>query len=468
MALACVATMLLVGASSVSAQVNSGSNGSDGVLNPTSNLVIDLADHPDGIYQYTSVNIPSGVTVTFIRNAANTPVVWLVQSDVVIDGTVELSGINSNGAESGIPGPGGFAGGNGGGGGADAGDGLGPGGGMGGTPSNNLGGNGSFSTIGDWLTGTYSVCLSQPKQAIPGEKYGNQFLVPLIGGSGGGGCYSPSTGGGGGGGALLIAANNTVSINGQVRALGGGQFTTKAKRYGGGGTGGAVRIVAHSISGVGTINCDGGKSAWNCGTSYDWPSKASSGFIRLDSLLNTFSGSVIGHVSRGYQPIILPPTEQEVVISITSIGGVSLSSSPNGNPQKPDLIIPGTIQNPVVVTLTCSNLPINSDITVECKPANGSATRVVGSNSQGTSQLSYATVQISIPRGAGTIQAKAVSGIVNQFASNSQNLDNLSIAQTGWLATGERFKAVEVTSTLGGGQSLVYISDSGQRYSLGN
>ena len=28
------------------AQVNSGSNGSDGALNPTGNLVIDMADHP--------------------------------------------------------------------------------------------------------------------------------------------------------------------------------------------------------------------------------------------------------------------------------------------------------------------------------------------------------------------------------------------------------------------------------------
>ena len=58
-----------------SAQVNSGSNGSDGELNPTSNLVIDMANRPDGIYHYTSVNIPSDVTVTFIPNAGNRPVV---------------------------------------------------------------------------------------------------------------------------------------------------------------------------------------------------------------------------------------------------------------------------------------------------------------------------------------------------------------------------------------------------------
>jgi len=57
------------------AQVNSGSDGHDGALNPTSDLVIDMADHPDGIYHYTSVNIPAGVTVSFIPNAGNKPVV---------------------------------------------------------------------------------------------------------------------------------------------------------------------------------------------------------------------------------------------------------------------------------------------------------------------------------------------------------------------------------------------------------
>ena len=55
-------SLLLIPAASF-AQINSGSNGSDGAFNPTSNVVIDMADHPDGIYQYTSVNIPAGVTV---------------------------------------------------------------------------------------------------------------------------------------------------------------------------------------------------------------------------------------------------------------------------------------------------------------------------------------------------------------------------------------------------------------------
>ena len=72
------------------AQVNSGSNGSDGAFNPTTNTNIDMADHPTGLYQYISVNIPTNVTVTFTPNANNTPVYWLAQSNVLINGVVTL------------------------------------------------------------------------------------------------------------------------------------------------------------------------------------------------------------------------------------------------------------------------------------------------------------------------------------------------------------------------------------------
>src|SRR5882724_4783315 len=79
------------------AQVNSGSNGSDGAFNPTTSTNIDMGDHPTGIYQYTSVNIPGGVTVTFTPNANNTPVVWLVQEDCTIKGVIDVSGQGANG-----------------------------------------------------------------------------------------------------------------------------------------------------------------------------------------------------------------------------------------------------------------------------------------------------------------------------------------------------------------------------------
>ncbi len=52
--------LLLLWCRAAQAQVNSGSNGSDGAFNPTTNIVINMADHPDGI------------TVTSLPNAGFT------------------------------------------------------------------------------------------------------------------------------------------------------------------------------------------------------------------------------------------------------------------------------------------------------------------------------------------------------------------------------------------------------------
>ena len=42
---------------SARAPVNSGSTGANGAFNPTTNTVINMADHPTGIYHYTSGTI---------------------------------------------------------------------------------------------------------------------------------------------------------------------------------------------------------------------------------------------------------------------------------------------------------------------------------------------------------------------------------------------------------------------------
>src|SRR5947208_68833 len=94
------------------AQVNSGSDGRDGALDLTGfggpPRVIYMIDHPDGIYRYTYVNISVGVTLTFVPNAKNTPVVWLVQSNCIIGGTVDVSGRSATNAVGAGGGPGGW------------------------------------------------------------------------------------------------------------------------------------------------------------------------------------------------------------------------------------------------------------------------------------------------------------------------------------------------------------------------
>src|SRR2546426_2754362 len=94
--------LLLLWTLPVSAQTfSSGSTGADGALAPTGNTTVPLP--PDGVLNFTTVNIPAGVTVTFAKNAANTPVTMLAAGDVTIAGSINISG--SVGVVGGSPSP---------------------------------------------------------------------------------------------------------------------------------------------------------------------------------------------------------------------------------------------------------------------------------------------------------------------------------------------------------------------------
>ncbi len=83
-----VFVLATLAAASAQAAFNSGSTGADGALNPTVNTEIQLP--PSGILNYTTVNIPAGVTVKFKKNAANTPVFILASGDVTIAGKIDI------------------------------------------------------------------------------------------------------------------------------------------------------------------------------------------------------------------------------------------------------------------------------------------------------------------------------------------------------------------------------------------
>src|SRR3989442_6413580 len=133
------------------AKYNSGSTGADGALNPSANLTLTLP--ASGVFNFTTVNIPGGVILRFTRNATNTPVTILAQGDVIIAGTMDVSG-SAGGAGSltgtllgpngGAGGPGGFDGGTGANGviSTTRGARLGPRGGSGGADSGSSGGGG--------------------------------------------------------------------------------------------------------------------------------------------------------------------------------------------------------------------------------------------------------------------------------------------------------------------------------------
>ncbi|WP_255989559.1 hypothetical protein [Chitinolyticbacter albus] len=294
---------------------DSGSSGADGAFNPTSNITLQLPE--SGILNYTTINIPAGVTVKFKRNTLNTPVQILASGDVSIDGVIDVSGDKAYkvGADTqypdfttdglpGLGGPGGFDGGRGGRvagalirahdwtgvetsyvpmyGGA----GQGPGGGGGGkawwTPDSSPDYMGPAGGAG----GSYAAPAMLPNfshvpnmglslryfNAAIGKVYGSSWLRVLLGGSGGGGGAGGNnivgSGGGGGGGALLIAASGKVTINGKVLANGGaggdiaganiGSNATYIGGWGGGGAGGAIRVVASQITGAGELAAKGG------------------------------------------------------------------------------------------------------------------------------------------------------------------------------------------------------------------
>lgn len=396
--------LLLVVAGNVHAQVNSGSDGHDGAFNPTTNTVVNMADHPDGIYHYTDVRIPKDVLVSFVPNANNSPVVWLVQSNCTIDyeGVVDLSGEFALSDAGGLGGPGGFRGGKRGTKDNPPTPGQGPGGGLA-SLTNCYGGNASYGRLGTRNTNCSSL------QPYPAQVYGNTCLIPLIGGSGGGGCFHQYSipdlregGGGGGGGAMMIAASGFIEVNGSIQSRGGS--TQRGIGGGGRGSGGAIRLAATAVIGHGTLDTSGG------GRNEDRGDAGGHGRVRIDSLDNRFVGTVIGESSFGFQPIIIPTAGQSAQLTVLSIGGVPVSSSPTGQLATPDAVLAAPQANPVPIVVRCLNIPLNTPITVSAKPMNGSPVSAVGYNNTGTFADSTATVSMNMPRGGGLIYATAATG----------------------------------------------------------
>lgn len=87
-----VALLLLAsGMSTAQGQVfDFGSDGTFGAIDITVDTTLDMP--PDGIFNATTINVASGATLKFNRNALNTPVYLLATGDITIDGTIDVSG----------------------------------------------------------------------------------------------------------------------------------------------------------------------------------------------------------------------------------------------------------------------------------------------------------------------------------------------------------------------------------------
>lgn len=334
-----------------------GSDGSDGALNVNQNTVIGLRlattgswDTPgsgNGVYdpekwavvfKYSSVNIASGRTVTFINNHADAPVVWLVQGCVTIAGTISVNGQgHQTGGVKPLPGPGGFRGGKGWQSALLPGAaGLGPGGG-GYRPGIYNGGAGSYATHG---TGT-----------DPGGTYGNARILPLIGGSGGAGAGDRNHSGGGGGGAILIASNGTIHSPGSITALG----SNSDGYYGGGGSGGAIRLIANAVTGYA-----GGLQA--VGTANGECHVGGNGRIRIEANSVDMSGTS----NPAYSPLVPLDNDTAVIwppagspeLRVTSIAGQPVPADPQSEFDPPGDVALST-DPPVNVDIEATGMPID-------------------------------------------------------------------------------------------------------------
>jgi hypothetical protein len=363
--LAGFALALALGASARAAIVVPGANGSDGALSIAQNTMIDLSLATQGawdsvspvpgrgvydpdkwavVFHYSSVNITAG-TLWFKNNATRAPVVWLVNGDVNITGAIELRTDENKGFQ---PGPGGFRTGhynNG----ADVG--FGPGGAL--QPAV----AGSYGSVG---------ANNQPNSI-----YGNERILPLIGGSGG--HIHP------GAGAILIAATGNITVNGGIHAE---AFN---------GSGGAIRLIADNLAGAGVI--------------YAYRRSSSGGDGRISFETNSTAASLqvapVPVAGPPPNPVQLWPSAAASSTRIVSIAGLPISTDPKASfnsaaDAAPD-ISPGV---PVDVIIETKNVATTSAVTLRVGPLSANASLVPATLVSGNA--STATWKATIPAPAGT------------------------------------------------------------------
>ena len=450
--------IVLVQPSRAQTSFNSGSTGADGAFSPAANQTLQIP--ASGVFHFTTVNVPAGVTITFTRNTLNTPVTILASGNVTIAGSFVVNGQpGASTGNGGAGGPGGFDGGLGGfglplySGNPGQGPGAGTAGKKGSQTYGHGGGGGSFNVVGS------SGSQESGAYGLAGPKYGTVTLLPLIGGSGGGGGGASTSArgasGGGGGGAILIASSGTITFSGSaaINALGGnGGSATGQTTFGmgGGGSGGAIRLIANTISGTATLNVSGGAGGSGC--YYGGCGGAGGlGYVRVEAYdysAFTASGTPNNISYTAPNPVSLPTVPQ---LRVASVAGVAAPTTPLGSFQGvPDVVVPATQANPVTVALEAANIPLGTVVQVTLTPASGTRTTVSSGGLAGTEAASTASASITLPSGMSVISAIAVCDLT--LASAKPMFIN-----------GERVNRIEVAAVYGAASEVTYVTQSGRR-----
>ncbi len=409
------------------------STGADGALNiaasdPPAVVVFDPLDfHVDGdtqnptldserdnVYHFTTITIGAGTTVRLTSEIlGSTPVRWYASGPVQIDGNIDLDGEDGHPGENSnynpakreirYAGAGGWRGGLGGAkNGGVAVNVQEPGQGPGGAPQMATGtGNSSASGAG------HSTAGNPGSNPSGGNRYGNAFLLPLLGGSGGAGSIavqgsSIGPGGGAGGGAFLLVSHESIILNGTISATGGagtgGSNTFQAGS--GGGSGGGIRLAAPRIDfgSAATLRARGGSGGDGN------PGRGSDGFIRVEAFSVSGDASSAPAYSHGIPGYLDVPVSSVPYAKLLTVNGESVPASPTGSVYSPDVELnTGTGVNVVAQT---AGIPENAAVDFIFTPESGPQVIVSGVVPAGTDPREV-TVNHAFQHGATMIHVRA-------------------------------------------------------------
>lgn len=305
-----------------------GGTGSDGAFNPSSDIKLDTSN---GAFNYTSVIIPSGVTVSA---TGDKPLEIYCTGDIKIEGKIDISGGNAVANTGGTGIAGGFDGGSGSTSSYNGEDGKGPGGGKGGRTSFSGGSGGGFGEVGQ--RGSPSAHLAG------GVAYGTPELTTLQGGSGGGAGpgysnYGRGSGGGAGGGAVRLQAAGTVEIKGDVVSDGGNGVLATGSFVcpGAGGSGGAILVQGDKLLISGRLSARGGFGSianYSGGASTTYDDQAPNGIsawgghgrIRLEAVHGNAGGNV--YITKGRESARNGDDSNTPLVGTCSIASLSLNA----------------------------------------------------------------------------------------------------------------------------------------------
>jgi hypothetical protein len=307
------------------------------------------------VFKYSSIDIAGNVF--FSNHPSGAPVIWLVDGDVNILGSIYLNGQNGGAATFAEPGPGGFRGANYE---TPTRNGFGPGG------AGSGAGGGGYGTPGTGPAG--------------GRVYGTAGIVPLIGGSGGSGGGAGNSRGGAGGGAISIIAKNGIYLHyGSGIYANGGGAPGASTNGPGGGSGGAIRLVADVIDAVEPIGsppfppapkleAKGGTKVSGGGSTSAWT--GGFGRIRTESNLDLLtipadpprSIALVGPTARIW------PDPSEPSIRAVALGNKVVPQDPRGlfTFANTDIQLSDAVQSDLIIE--AANIPLNSTVQVRLIP----------------------------------------------------------------------------------------------------